>query len=67
MSFRGSTEHVSGGGLDVSDWALEDSHGRTIEDVIEIREEIERLVAELFDETERKEAGENGSEDSATS
>lgn len=32
------------------DWALEDPHGRSLEEVAAIREEIERLVADLFDE-----------------
>ncbi|AUX08278.1 protein-tyrosine-phosphatase [Halalkaliarchaeum desulfuricum] len=34
------------------DWDLDDPHGRPLEDVVRIREEIERLVEDLFDEIE---------------
>jgi protein-tyrosine-phosphatase len=36
--------------VEVRDWALEDPHGRSIERVREIRDEIEGRVADLFDE-----------------
>jgi protein-tyrosine-phosphatase len=32
------------------DWELDDPHGRSIEDVRRIREEVERRVVDLFDE-----------------
>ncbi|AJF26152.1 low molecular weight phosphatase family protein [Haloarcula sp. KBTZ06] len=34
----------------VRDWALEDPHGQSVERVREIRDEIEKRVADLFDE-----------------
>jgi protein-tyrosine-phosphatase len=34
----------------VRDWALEDPHGQPIEQVREIRDAIEKRVADLFDE-----------------
>ena len=34
------------------DWALDDPHGRTIEEVRQIRDEVERRVRALFDEAE---------------
>lgn len=37
-------------GVDVRDWALVDPDGRELEDVREIRDEIERRVVALFDE-----------------
>jgi protein-tyrosine-phosphatase len=37
---------------EVRDWALPDPHGQDIEQVREIRDEIEGLVADLFDEVE---------------
>jgi protein-tyrosine-phosphatase len=39
-----------GDGVDVRDWALDDPGGRDPERVREIRDEIERRVAALFDE-----------------
>lgn len=39
-------------GVDVRDWALTDPDGKALEDVREIRDEIERNVAALFDEIE---------------
>ncbi|MCY4730728.1 low molecular weight phosphatase family protein [Natronomonas gomsonensis] len=39
-------------GVDVHDWALTDPDGKELEDVREIRDEIERKVAALFDEIE---------------
>jgi protein-tyrosine-phosphatase len=38
--------------VDVRDWALTDPDGKELEDVREIRDEIERKVAALFDEIE---------------
>ena len=38
--------------VDVRDWALEDPHGKDVETVREIREEIERRARDLFDELE---------------
>lgn len=38
--------------VDVRDWALSDPHGADLEGAREIRDEIERLVGELFDELE---------------
>jgi len=43
------------GDVTVRDWALDDPHGRAIEEVREIRDEIERRVSELFDEVADKE------------
>ena len=40
------------------DWDLDDPHGRPLEDVVRIRDEIERLVEELFDEIETGTVGE---------
>lgn len=37
---------------DARDWNLEDPHGRSPEDVREIREDVERRVSALFDELE---------------
>ena len=34
----------------VRDWALDDPHGQSVEDVRAIRDDIERRVSELFDE-----------------
>jgi len=34
----------------VRDWALDDPHGESIEQVREIRDDVERRVVELFDE-----------------
>ncbi|WP_178916016.1 low molecular weight phosphatase family protein [Natronomonas gomsonensis] len=39
-------------GVDVRDWALADPDGKASDDVREIRDEIERNVAALFDEIE---------------
>jgi protein-tyrosine-phosphatase len=39
-------------GVDVRDWALTDPDGKELEDVREIRDEIERKVAALFDDIE---------------
>jgi protein-tyrosine-phosphatase len=39
-------------GVDVRDWALTDPDGKELEDVREIRDEIERTVAALFDDIE---------------
>ncbi|QSG13183.1 Protein-tyrosine-phosphatase [Halapricum desulfuricans] len=36
--------------VDVRDWALEDPHGKDVETVREIREEIEGRVTDLFEE-----------------
>jgi len=36
--------------VDVRDWALADPHGRPIEDVREIRDDVRARVAALFDE-----------------
>lgn len=36
--------------VDTRDWALDDPHGRPIEEVRAIRDEIEGLVSDLFDE-----------------
>jgi arsenate reductase len=36
--------------VEVRDWALEDPHGKEIKKVREIRDEIEQLVTNLFDE-----------------
>ncbi|USZ72612.1 low molecular weight phosphatase family protein [Natronosalvus halobius] len=38
--------------VDVRDWALEDPHGKTLERVHEIRENVRRRVIALFDELE---------------
>ena len=38
--------------VDVRDWALTDPDGEELEDVRDIRDEIERNVAALFDEIE---------------
>ncbi|UWG51713.1 Protein-tyrosine-phosphatase [Halalkaliarchaeum sp. AArc-CO] len=40
------------------DWDLDDPHGRALEDVVRIRDEIERLVEELFDDIETGTVGE---------
>ncbi|WP_223301802.1 low molecular weight phosphatase family protein [Haladaptatus sp. R4] len=40
--------------VDVRDWALSDPDGNDVEQVREIRDEIERRVAELFDEVTEK-------------
>lgn len=37
-------------GVDVRDWALEDPHGTDVDDVRQIRDEVERRVIALFDE-----------------
>ena len=39
-------------GVAVRDWALDDAAGKTIWRVREIRDQVERLVVELFDEVE---------------
>jgi protein-tyrosine-phosphatase len=39
-----------GEAVDARDWALEDPDGRDLDDVRAIRDEIERQVADLFDE-----------------
>ncbi|MEZ3117469.1 low molecular weight phosphatase family protein [Halobaculum sp. MBLA0147] len=39
-----------GGAVDVRDWGLDDPDGRDLDDVRAIRDEIERRVADLFDE-----------------
>ncbi len=39
-------------GVDVRDWALGDPHGRDLDEVRRIRDEIERNVVALFDEWE---------------
>ncbi|MFC6904009.1 low molecular weight phosphatase family protein [Halalkalicoccus tibetensis] len=36
--------------VDVRDWDLEDPHGRSVDEVREIRDEIEERVTALFDE-----------------
>lgn len=36
--------------VEVRDWALDDSHGQSVERVREIRDEIEKRVSALFDE-----------------
>lgn len=36
--------------VEVREWALEDPHGKEIKKIREIRDEIEQLVANLFDE-----------------
>jgi protein-tyrosine-phosphatase len=36
--------------VEVRDWALEDPHGNEIKKIPEIRDEIEQLVTNLFDE-----------------
>lgn len=36
--------------VDVRDWALEDPHGRSVDEVRAIRDEIEERVTALFDE-----------------
>ena len=38
------------GDVEVRDWALEDPHGTEVKRVREIRDEIEQLVTNLFDE-----------------
>jgi protein-tyrosine-phosphatase len=41
--------------VDVRDWALDDPHGQSVEDVRAIRDDIEQRVSDLFDEfTEQK-------------
>ena len=42
------------GDVDVRDWALDDPHGRDLERVREIRDEVERRVVALFDEMESR-------------
>jgi protein-tyrosine-phosphatase len=44
---------------EVRDWALSDPHGQDLDRVREIRDEIEGLVADLFDELEQRAAAEN--------
>ena len=39
-----------GGDVDIRDWALDDPHGRDLDQVREIRDEIEGCVTALFDE-----------------
>ncbi len=39
-----------GWGGESRDWALDDPHGKSTDEVREIRDEIERRVGELFDE-----------------
>lgn len=41
-----------GEGIEIRDWALEDPDGQELDDVREIRDDIERCVIELFDEIE---------------
>ena len=36
--------------VEVRDWALEDPHGKDMETVCEIRDEVDQRVTELFDE-----------------
>jgi protein-tyrosine-phosphatase len=36
--------------VDVRDWALDDPHGQSVEDVRAIRDDIEQRVSDLFDE-----------------
>ncbi len=36
--------------VDTRDWALDDPHGRSIEEVRAIRDEVEQRVSDLFDE-----------------
>jgi arsenate reductase len=36
--------------IDVRDWALEDPHGKEIKKIREIRDEIDQLVTNLFEE-----------------
>lgn len=36
--------------VDIRDWALEDPHGKDVDTVRKIRDEIEQLVSDLFDE-----------------
>ncbi|WP_459885652.1 arsenate-mycothiol transferase ArsC [Halostagnicola bangensis] len=40
---------------DVRDWDLPDPHGRALEEVHEIRQEVRRRVGDLFDELEKAE------------
>lgn len=44
---------------DVRDWALADPHGQELDRVREIRDEVEGLVTDLFDELEERAAREN--------
>ncbi|WP_247002830.1 low molecular weight phosphatase family protein [Halosolutus gelatinilyticus] len=37
-------------GVSVRDWALDDPHGRSIDDVRAIRDDVEARVSDLFDE-----------------
>jgi protein-tyrosine-phosphatase len=48
----------------VRDWALDDPHGRPIDEVRDIRGEVERRVRALFDEAEA--ASESGETAEAT-
>jgi protein-tyrosine-phosphatase len=41
-------------GVDVRDWALDDPHGRDLDRVREIRDEVRDRVTALFDEIERE-------------
>ncbi|SEN65880.1 Protein-tyrosine-phosphatase [Halorientalis persicus] len=48
-----STLELDADGPDVRDWALDDPDGQDLDDVREIRDEIESRVGDLFDEIER--------------
>lgn len=41
--------------VDVRDWALDDPHGKGVDEVHEIREEVEQKVIALFDEITEQE------------
>ena len=40
------------GGVDVRDWALDDPHGRDVERVRDVRDDVERRVRAVFDDLE---------------
>lgn len=44
--------------VDVRDWALDDPHGKDVEEVRDIREEVEQKVLALFDELTEQETDE---------
>lgn len=43
--------------VDVRDWALDDPHGKEVEEVRHIREEVEQKVIALFDEITDQDGG----------
>ena len=45
-----STLELDAENVDVRDWALDDPHGRDLDTIREIRDEVERRVETLFDE-----------------